>query len=83
LADTYRSTGKPIVVTSVKGKRTTPTLFDRSLFAGIAMVKGDRGPRELIDADASRVVKVEIDAHSAVDIDTPDDYHWLFNASEL
>ncbi len=81
LADTYRSTGKPIVAASVNGKRTTPTLFDRSLFADIIAVKGDRGPRELIDRDPSRVAKLEIDAHSAVDIDALDDYNRLIKES--
>jgi molybdenum cofactor cytidylyltransferase len=81
LADAYRSTRKPIVVASVNGKRTTPTLFDRSLFAEIMSIEGDRGARELIDADTLRVAKVEIDAHSAVDINTLDDYNVLLKES--
>jgi molybdenum cofactor cytidylyltransferase len=81
IADTCRSTGKPIVVANVNGKRTTPTLFDRSLFADIISIEGDRGPRELIDRDPERTSKVEIDPQAAVDIDTLADYNRLVKES--
>jgi molybdenum cofactor cytidylyltransferase len=80
MAARYLSTGKPIVVASVNGKRTTPALFDRSLFNDIMSVDGDHGPRELIDKDPDRVSKVEIDPETAADIDTLDSYNRLQEA---
>jgi molybdenum cofactor cytidylyltransferase len=83
IAASYRATGKPIVVAAVNGKRTTPVLFDRSLFNDILSVEGDRGPRELIDQNPERVSKVEIDPEAAVDVDTLDSYNRLFRLTEI
>ncbi len=77
----YHSTHQPIVTASVNGKRTTPVLFDRSMFDAIRSVEGDRGPRALIDQNPDRVARVEIDAESAIDIDTFQDYARLLKKS--
>ncbi len=80
LINAHVTAHQPIVVASVNGKRTTPTLFHRSLFDAIRTIEGDRGAREIIDADPSRVAKVEVDPISAVDIDTREDYNRLRGA---
>lgn len=71
----HARTGQPIVVASVNGKRTTPVLFHRSLFDDIRTIEGDRGARQIIDANPSRVTQVEVDANRVVDIDTLEDYN--------
>lgn len=75
LIDVHLSTHKPIVVASVKGQRTTPTLFQRALFADMLNIEGDRGARQIIDANPSRVAQVEVDARCVVDIDTLEEYN--------
>jgi molybdenum cofactor cytidylyltransferase len=75
LIATHARTGQPIVVASVDGKRTTPVLFHRSLFDDIRTIEGDRGARQIIDANPSRVTQVEVDADRVVDIDTLEDYN--------
>ncbi len=78
LGNTYLATQQPIVAASVNGQRTTPVLFHRSLFNDILGIDGDRGARQIIAADPSRVANVEIDAEQAIDIDTPDVYNELY-----
>ncbi len=74
LINTHLATQRPIVVVSVDGQRTTPTLFHHSLFADILRIEGDRGARPIIDADPRRVAKVEVDAGQVIDIDTAEEY---------
>ena len=75
LVETYRSTGKPIVVPRYVGRRGNPVLFDRSLFAELTRQEGDQGGRAVIEADRGRVATVDFDtALPQRDLDTWDDY---------
>ncbi len=75
LIETYRATGRPIVVPLYAGRRGNPVLFDRSLFAELERQQGDQGGREVIVADPTRVATVEFESDDAQrDLDTWDDY---------
>jgi molybdenum cofactor cytidylyltransferase len=75
LVETYRSTGKPIVVPRYAGRRGTPVLFERTLFAELTLQEGDQGGRAVIEADPGRVATVDFEtALPQRDLDTWDDY---------
>lgn len=75
IVETYRATGKPIVVPVYGGRRGNPVLFDRSLFAEVAAQQGDQGGREVVTADPSRVATVEFESDRLqVDLDTWEEY---------
>jgi molybdenum cofactor cytidylyltransferase len=75
IIDRYRrSRGESaIVAPSFRGVRRHPVLFDRSVFAEIAALDGDRGARGVVDRDASRVALVEFDDPGTIDVDRPED----------
>jgi len=65
-----------IVVPVVNGRRTSPALFDRSLYPELACLSGDRGGRQVIDSHESDAV-AEIICHdelSGFDLDTRESY---------
>ena len=71
----YRETRAPIVVPTHRGRRGNPVLFDRSLFAELMEVKGDRGGRQLIAEHRDELEEVEVETEAIfTDIDTADDY---------
>lgn len=73
LADAYRDGGGPIVVPTCGGRRGSPVTFDRSLFAELAALSGDRGGRVLVERYPERVVEVPLASEVAlVDADTPE-----------
>ena len=74
LVATFRTTGRPIVVPVYRDGRGNPVLFASVLFGELRAVTGDRGGREVIARDPSRVVEVLIDLPMPADIDTPQDY---------
>jgi molybdenum cofactor cytidylyltransferase len=75
LVETYRSTGKPIVVPRYAGRRGNPVLFERTLFAELTLQEGDQGGRAVIEADPGRVATVDFEtALPQRDLDTWDDY---------
>jgi molybdenum cofactor cytidylyltransferase len=75
LIQTYRASGRPIVVPVYAGQRGNPVLFDRSLFDELAAQQGDQGGRAVIAADPARVATVAFDSEQLqVDLDTWDDY---------
>lgn len=51
---------------------TTPVLFDRALFAELAVLDGDRGARAVLGRHAGR--EIEFPEWRGADVDTPDDY---------
>jgi len=69
LIDTYRESGKPVVVPIYQGTRGNPVLFDASLFAELRAVRGDRGARDVIARDPSRVASIELDEPMPGDVD--------------
>ena len=75
LVETYRASGKPIVAPLYRGRRGNPVLFSRALFEELAAQQGDRGGREVVQADPSRIATVEFaDTRAQEDLDTWEDY---------
>lgn len=77
LIESYRSTGKPIVVPSYRGERANPVLFAAWLFPEILEVQGDQGAREVIAQDPERVAVVSFAFSAPRDVDTAEDYEAL------
>jgi molybdenum cofactor cytidylyltransferase len=74
LVDGYRDTAKPIVVARYRGRRGHPVIFDRAVFAELMAAPEDQGARVVVNADAARVVYVDVDDPGVVlDLDTPAD----------
>ncbi len=66
--------GADLVAAQVEGElRGAPALFDRSLFAELALVEGDKGGRELLRRHAARVVALPAEAATLFDVDTAGD----------
>lgn len=74
LVETWRLGAGPIVAPSYRGVRGNPVLFDQSMFPHLAALDGEHGARDLIAADPSRVVLVEVPESPPMDVDTPSDY---------
>lgn len=66
------TSAKPIVTCSYAQTLGIPALFDRSCFEALRELPDDSGAKPLIEADLSRVARVEFEA-AALDIDTPAD----------
>lgn len=74
VADAYARTGRPIVIARHAGRRGHPVIFDRGLFEELKSAPEGEGARRLVNADASRVVYVDLDdAGINLDLDTPAD----------
>jgi CTP:molybdopterin cytidylyltransferase MocA len=69
----WRESGVSIAAVRYRGQRGHPVLFDRSLFAEIAMLEGDVGARGLIDLSPDRVAYVDVDEPMPADVDTRGD----------
>lgn len=74
LVAAFRTTGRPIVVPVYRDGRGNPVLFATVLFGELRAVTGDRGGREVIGRDPTRVAEVPIDLPMPADIDTLQDY---------
>jgi molybdenum cofactor cytidylyltransferase len=72
----HASSLAPVVAPSVAGQRTSPTLFDRDLFAELRQVTGDRGGRDLLSLHPIESVEWP-DSDLLLDVDTPADYERL------
>jgi molybdenum cofactor cytidylyltransferase len=78
MIDTYERLKKPVVVSAYRGRRTSPSLFDRSLFEALMRLTGDTGGRSIIDANLALVEMVEVnDELTLFDVDTPEDWQRL------
>ncbi len=78
LVGTWRTSGAAIVAPSFRGQRGNPVLFSRSVFPELLAVTGDRGARDVLRAEPSRIVLVPFDDdRPLVDIDTPEEYQRL------
>ena len=75
IVDEYLASGAPLVVPVYQGQRGNPVLFDRSLFAQIMRIEGDRGAKSVVNGNEAglRELRVE-DRGTLMDIDTPSDY---------
>jgi molybdenum cofactor cytidylyltransferase len=63
-----------IHVPTHQGRRGHPVLFGATHFSALSSLAGDRGARTIIEANAARVLEVEVDDPGiSIDIDTPAD----------
>ncbi|WP_462222097.1 nucleotidyltransferase family protein [Ferruginibacter sp.] len=76
LLATKQQTGLPIVASSYAGKIGTPALFDKSFFAALMELKGDKGAGKLISDNADKAASVSF-PKGETDIDTTADYELL------
>lgn len=80
LVDTHRRTQAGVVAPLVEGRRSNPALFDRQAFPDLLALQGDTGGRAVFSK--FRVHYLEwLDVRQALDIDTPDDYQRLLEAT--
>jgi len=81
LITAYRTSGTPIVAPLYKGKRGSPVLFDKSLFAELIEVTGDEGGRTVLERHRQEVKLIEIgDALANYDVDTWEAYEQVVEA---
>lgn len=70
-----RSTGKRIITPLYGGKRSSPTLFEASLFPELMELTGDEGGRRLLESYRTDIATVELgDALASYDVDTWEAY---------
>lgn len=79
VVERWRATRAPIVapVFGPERIRGHPVLFDRSVFAELADLSGDRGARGVVERDGARVEVVHVESATPADIDTPEDLQKL------
>lgn len=71
LVQEHRRTLAPIVAPRAGGRWATPVLFDRSTFAALAAIEGDRGGRALFGRYP--VLGIDWSEDILLDVDTPED----------
>ncbi|NPV55697.1 MAG: putative selenium-dependent hydroxylase accessory protein YqeC [Anaerolineae bacterium] len=76
LIEVKKTDNHKIIAPAIKGKRVTPTLFDRDLFEQLLTITGDEGGRQLFDNYSPHLVDWD-DRRLMEDIDTTDDYRRL------
>ncbi len=69
----WHATRSHIVAPVYRGERGHPVLFDAAVFPELYAITGDRGAREVVERDPSRVRLIQIDTDLPKDVDTPDD----------
>jgi molybdenum cofactor cytidylyltransferase len=78
----YRPSKSNILIPTWRGKRGTPVLIGRPLFAHLSALTGDTGARALFEKFADAITEIEVDRESVrIDIDTPQDYEKLCPAN--
>ena len=71
----------PLAVCRYDDGRGHPLAFDRSVFAQLADLHGDKGVWRLLDERAEDVVDVPIAGAVPLDVDTPEDYEAVLAAA--
>lgn len=72
LAEEYRRTGAAVVGSAYAGTVGIPALFDRSRFAALESLTGDRGARAILLSEGARLVSVPCPS-AAFDVDAESD----------
>ena len=81
LITAYRTAGTPIVAPLYDGKRGSPVLFDKHLFAELIEVTGDEGGRTVLERHRQEVELIEVgDALANYDVDTWEAYEQVVEA---
>ena len=70
LLNTQSEGSRSIVVPSYRGERGHPVIFSAEIFPELLAIDGDRGARDVIARDPSRVTRVDFDAPVPIDLDT-------------
>jgi len=79
----YRETRAPIVRPVSGSRHGHPVIIDRVLFDELRGAEASVGAKPIVRAHVSAEGDVEVNDEGAfVDIDTPDDYQWLFSRSD-
>jgi molybdenum cofactor cytidylyltransferase len=73
----------PLAVCRYDDGRGHPLAFDRSAFAQLADLHGDKGVWRLLDERADDVVDVPVAGPVPLDVDTPEDYEAVLAAAGL
>jgi molybdenum cofactor cytidylyltransferase len=73
LIESYLASGRPLGAVCVKGRRSHPVIFGRSLYPDLRALKGDTGARPVFAAHADDACLLDLD-YDDRDIDTPKDY---------
>lgn len=76
LLSKFKQTGRPIVASAYENTMGIPVFFHRSLFGELMELNGEKGARQLLNYDSSRVATVPFLA-GGEDIDTISDYERL------
>ncbi len=71
----------PLAVCRYDDGRGHPLAFDRSVFAELADLHGDKGVWRLLDRRADEVAEVRIAGPVPLDVDTPEDYQAVLAAA--
>ncbi|MCH2539771.1 MAG: putative selenium-dependent hydroxylase accessory protein YqeC [Anaerolineales bacterium] len=77
----HRESGAAMVAPRAGGRRANPVLFDRELWPEMCRVSGDIGGREMIDNYPDRLEFVDWGEEILEEINTPEDYVGLREAS--
>ncbi len=85
LIESYRASGRGIVIPIYRGIRGNPILFSREFFNELGGLSGDVGGKAVIKKHKERVLEVEVEDEGVlIDINTEKDYEKakaLFNQS--
>jgi molybdenum cofactor cytidylyltransferase len=73
LVHEWRTAKVAIVAPLYRGERGHPVLFAASVFPELQLLTGDRGAREVIERDPTRVRLVRVDSDVPRDVDTRED----------
>lgn len=71
--DERAASRKSIVAPSYRGVPGHPVLFAREIFDELKALTGDRGAREVVERDPSRVARLELGSDAPRDVDSRDD----------
>jgi len=74
VVERYRATGLPVVVSRYGETEAPPTLFDRSLFAELLSIVGDRSARQVARRHEHEAAVVAWPAEALRDLDVAGDY---------
>ncbi len=80
ILEKYQETGLPIVHCHYGEASGPPTLFHRSIFPYLLELKGGQGAKKVVDMFPDQVAFIDF-PQGSLDIDTPEDYQQLIDAS--
>lgn len=82
LQQSFRRTGKQILIPGFRGRRGNPVLIGKSLFSHVMGLSGDTGARVLFKRFSDQVLMLDVDDPGVcMDADTWEDYQALLTAA--